>query len=98
MIVVSHDRYFLDCAWCAAFSLFEGNGEIRQDEGGYTDYVNRLAEEGRKPGGTVEVQEAAVCSALAAEGAQDGGVDWDVRAGCSRAGGFQETPGNVRRS
>ncbi len=59
---------------CAPHFRFEGNGEIRQYEGGYTDYVNRLAEEGRKPGGTVEVQEAAVCSALAAEGAQDGGV------------------------
>jgi len=73
VIVVSHDRYFLDRVVRRIFA-FEGNGEIRQYEGGYTDYVNRLAEEGRKPGGTVEVQEAAVCSALAAEGAQDGGV------------------------
>lgn len=73
MIVVSHDRYFLDRVVRRIFA-FEGNGEIRQYEGGYTDYVNRLAEEGRKPGGTVEVQEAAARSASAAEGAQDGGV------------------------
>ena len=54
---------------------FEGNGEIRQYEGGYTDYVNRLAEEGRKPGEPVEVQEAAGRNASAAEGAQEtGGV------------------------
>ena len=73
VIVVSHDRYFLDRVVRRIFA-FEGNGEIRQYEGGYTDYVNRLAEEGRKPGGTVEVQEAAARSASAAEGAQDGGV------------------------
>ena len=55
MIVVSHDRYFLDRVVRRIFA-FEGNGEIRQYEGGYTDYVNRLAEEGRKPGETAEVQ------------------------------------------
>lgn len=73
VIVVSHDRYFLDRVVRRIFA-FEGNGEIRQYEGGYTDYVNRLAEEGRKPGEPVEFQEAAARSASAAEGAQDGGV------------------------
>lgn len=49
VIVVSHDRYFLDRVTRRIFA-FEEDGEIRQYEGGYTDYVNRLAEEGRIPG------------------------------------------------
>lgn len=53
VIVVSHDRYFLDRVTRRIFA-FEGNGKIRQYEGGYTDYVNRLAEEGRKPGESVD--------------------------------------------
>lgn len=49
VIVVSHDRYFLDRVVRRIFA-FEGDGTLRQYEGGYTDYVNRLAAEGRKPG------------------------------------------------
>ena len=49
VIVVSHDRYFLDRIVRRVFA-FEGDGSIRQYEGGYTDYVNQLAEEGRTPG------------------------------------------------
>lgn len=49
VIVVSHDRYFLDRVTRRIFA-FEENGGIRQYEGGYTDYVNRLTEEGRTPG------------------------------------------------
>ena len=74
VLVISHDRYFLDRVVRRIFA-FEGNGEIRQYEGGYTDYVNRLAEEGRKPGEPVEFQEAAGRNASAAEDAQEtGGV------------------------
>ena len=73
VIVVSHDRYFLDRVVRRIFA-FEGNGEIRQYEGGYTDYVNRLAEEGRKPGETAEVQGMTARGVSEAEGAQDGGV------------------------
>lgn len=51
VIVVSHDRYFLDRVTRRIFA-FEQNGEIRQYEGGYTDYVTRLSEEGRTPGGS----------------------------------------------
>lgn len=50
VITVSHDRYFLDRVVRRVFA-FEEEGKIRQYEGGYTDYVNRLAEEGRTPGG-----------------------------------------------
>lgn len=40
VIVVSHDRYFLDRTVRRIFS-FEGNGVLTQHEGGYTDYANR---------------------------------------------------------
>lgn len=40
VIVVSHDRYFLDRVVRRIFA-FEGDGHIGQYEGGYTDYVNR---------------------------------------------------------
>lgn len=40
VIVVSHDRYFLDRTVSRLFS-FEGNGRLVQHEGGYTDYANR---------------------------------------------------------
>lgn len=52
VITVSHDRYFLDRVVRRIFA-FEENGKIVQYEGGYTDYVNRLAEQGRTPGGSV---------------------------------------------
>lgn len=44
VITVSHDRYFLDRVVRRIFA-FEGNGVLRQYEGGYTDYVNRKREE-----------------------------------------------------
>ena len=37
VIIVAHDRYFLDRAVRRIFS-FEGDGKIRQYEGGYTDF------------------------------------------------------------
>ena len=39
VITVSHDRYFLDRIAKRIFA-FEGNGQIRQYEGGYSDYLN----------------------------------------------------------
>ncbi len=41
VIVVSHDRYFLDRIAGRIFA-FEENGKIHQYEGGYTDYRNRI--------------------------------------------------------
>ena len=43
MIVVSHDRYFLDRTVRRIFS-FEEDGTLWQSEGGYTDYVNHKRE------------------------------------------------------
>lgn len=50
VITVSHDRYFLDRVVRRIFA-FEGDGKLRQYEGGYTDYVNRVREEGGVLGG-----------------------------------------------
>lgn len=44
VIAVSHDRYFLDRVVRRIFAFQEG-GEIRQYEGGYTDYMDRVAQE-----------------------------------------------------
>ena len=37
VVTVSHDRYFLDRTMKHIFA-FEGDGKLRQYEGGYTDY------------------------------------------------------------
>ena len=55
IIVVSHDRYFLDRTVNRIFS-FEGDGVLRQFEGGYSDYLvkkelEKLPEEGLKASG-----------------------------------------------
>lgn len=42
VIAVSHDRYFLDNVVDRIFS-FEGNGYLKQYEGGYTDYLEANA-------------------------------------------------------
>lgn len=70
VITVSHDRYFLDRVVRRIFA-FEENGEIRQYEGGYTDYVNRLAEEGRTPG-NMELQGNNSASLSAASADENG--------------------------
>lgn len=49
VIVVSHDRYFLDRIVDRIFA-FEGNGCLKQYEGGYTDYYEKRQSE--EPAGT----------------------------------------------
>ena len=44
VVIVSHDRYFLDKMVNRIFA-FEGEGRIRQYEGGYTDYRDRREEQ-----------------------------------------------------
>lgn len=46
VIVVSHDRYFLDRVVRRIFAFEEG-GVLRQHEGGYTDYAQRKESEGQ---------------------------------------------------
>lgn len=38
VVIVSHDRYFLDRC-CKRIFAFEDNGKLRQYEGGYSDYI-----------------------------------------------------------
>ncbi|MDO5155349.1 MAG: ABC-F family ATP-binding cassette domain-containing protein [Eubacteriales bacterium] len=45
VIMVSHDRYFLDRTASRIFA-FQPDGSLKQYEGGYTDYMLRLEEEG----------------------------------------------------
>jgi len=44
VLTVSHDRYFLDRIVSRIFS-FEGNGKLRQYEGGFTDFKETKAEQ-----------------------------------------------------
>ena len=58
VIVVSHDRYFLDRVVRRIFA-FEENGQIGQYEGGYTDYRNKaMAEEEAAVTGNQETRKA----------------------------------------
>ena len=43
IIIVSHDRYFLDNMVDRIFA-FEGNGKLKQYEGGYTEYLEARGE------------------------------------------------------
>lgn len=56
VITVSHDRYFLDNVVDRIFE-FDGNGNLLQYEGGYTDYLE--AKERRFGGSAEETAKAA---------------------------------------
>ncbi len=47
VIAVSHDRYFLDRT-CTRIFAFEEGGAIRQYEGGYTDYEQKVTQKAQK--------------------------------------------------
>ena len=49
VIVVSHDRYFLNRV-CTAILAFEGNGEVVYQEGDYDYYREKLAARNKKSG------------------------------------------------
>ncbi len=75
VITVSHDRYFLDRVVRRIFA-FEANGVIRQYEGGYTDYVNRLAEQGMTPAETWGLETASNMTAQEKEPKADSTATW----------------------
>ena len=80
VVTVSHDRYFLDRTMKRIFA-FEGDGKLKQYEGGYTDYVNRLTAEGRTPGETGLNQSAgAAGSTLGNSKNQESGENGTVKA------------------
>ena len=78
IIVVSHDRYFLDRTVRRIFA-FEGEGAIRQYEGGYSDYLIRKELEGLRD---MTVKSMGVGSAAQTEksgsenSAEDSRVTW----------------------
>ena len=55
VITVSHDRYFLGHVVRRIFAFEEG-GQLRQYEGGYTDYRNKAIAEGRLTGSVDSTQ------------------------------------------
>lgn len=69
--IVSHDRYFLDRAVQRIFAL-EENGTVVQYEGGYTDYVNRLKENGKTTTGAISAGKNEKAATL--DGVLDGTV------------------------
>ena len=75
VITVSHDRYFLDRVVRRIFA-FEANGVVRQYEGGYTDYVNRLAEQGMTPAETWGLETASDMTAQEKEPKADSTATW----------------------
>lgn len=64
VIVVSHDRYFLDRTVRRIFS-FEEDGTLQQSEGGYTDYVNHKREREAHDGYASELAAAGRSNACA---------------------------------
>lgn len=56
VITVSHDRYFLDNLVDRIFA-FEGNGYLRQYEGGYTDYAEAKQRQSEAVRPTVQTKE-----------------------------------------
>ncbi len=87
VIVVSHDRYFLDRTVRRIFS-FEEDGTLKQSEGGYTDYVNRKnAEEfaltesmgsAGKTGSTGGIVKGKLSSDVKAVGAKVDKTNWNA--------------------
>lgn len=68
VIVVSHDRYFLDRVVRRIFAIEEG-GKLRQYEGGYTDYANRKAWESEQNDSTQANEKMTVASKESVSGA-----------------------------
>ena len=89
VITVSHDRYFLDRVVRRIFA-FEGNGKLRQYEGGYTEYINRVREEG-------SVQDGAIVSGPGSTGAGGTGTGKKA-AGAEQILTGADTPGGKQDS
>ncbi|MBK0404613.1 ABC-F family ATP-binding cassette domain-containing protein [Adhaeribacter sp. BT258] len=66
LLIVSHDRYFMDQLIDHAF-VFEGNGKIRNFPGNYTDYREWLKEQDKTVSVSDEKPKAAVAAAPKAD-------------------------------
>ena len=89
VITVSHDRYFLDRVVRRIFA-FEGNGKLRQYEGGYTEYINRVRDEG-------SLQDVAIVSGPGSTGAGGTGTGKKA-AGAEQILTGADTPGGKQDS
>ena len=76
VLVVSHDRYFLDRTVSRIFA-FNGGGKIRQSEGGYSDYLIRVELEKPKDGQTIAENMSDAASAQTGE--SDSKKTWKQR-------------------
>jgi ABC transport system ATP-binding/permease protein len=77
ILVVTHDRYFLDKVATALFA-FEGNGHVHRHEGGYESYRQRrdaTAAEAAKAEATARAGAQRTASAKKSSGSRDPGVD-----------------------
>lgn len=78
VILVSHDRYFLDRVVGRLF-IFEGNGRLRQSEGGYTDYQNRLLAQSASAAQSITASQSVPAAEAASSGKNPGGkVKWNA--------------------
>ena len=77
VIAVSHDRYFLDTVCDKIFS-FEGDGLIRQYEGGYSDYEEKRKWEAAQGAGNAarEPKTQGAGKAQGKEGTPSSGKSW----------------------
>ena len=76
ILIVSHDRYFLDRTVSRIFA-FEGGGKIRQSEDGYSDYLIRVELEKPEDGQTIAEKMSGAVSAQAGE--SDSKKTWKQR-------------------
>ena len=76
ILIVSHDRYFLDRTVSRIFA-FDGGGKIRQSEGGYSDYLIRVELEKPEDGQRIAENMSGAVSAQAGE--SDSKKTWKQR-------------------
>ncbi len=66
MLIVTHDRYFMDNLVDSLF-VFEGNGNIRSFNGNYQEYLNELDEEKTKDSKSKETPKLAATKTIEVE-------------------------------
>ena len=81
VITVSHDRYFLDNVVDRIFE-FDGNGNLLQYEGGYTDYLEAKERRfGKLPEKAAQTAMAKTAASAAGTGKKDTGTATDAASG-----------------
>ena len=78
ILIVSHDRYFLDRTVSRIFA-FNGGGKIRQSEGGYSDYLIRVELEKPEDGQTIAENKNMSGAVSAQAGESDSKKTWKQR-------------------